>query len=87
MAAAGRGAYFELDRDGDRHIANTIVAGGRRLAPAVGLTEVAEDLHWWFVLAATMMAALGWVFLQRVPLGILFAGSLGTALALGPVLW
>jgi hypothetical protein len=49
--------------------------------------EVAEDLHWWFVLAATMMAAVGWVFIQRVPLGILFAGSLGTALALGPVLW
>ena len=87
IAASGRGAYFELDRDGDRHIANTIVAAGRRLAPAVDLTEVAEDLHWWFVVAATVIAGLGSVFLQRVPLGMLLAGSLGTALALGPVLW
>ncbi len=87
IAAAGQGAYFELDRDGDRHIANTIVAAGRRLAPALGLTEVAEDLHWWFVGAATVMAALGLVFLQRVPLVILFGASVGSVLALGPVLW
>jgi Ca-activated chloride channel family protein len=87
IAAAGHGAYFELDRDDDRQIANTIVAAGRRLAPAVGLTDVAEDLHWWFVGAAMAIAALGLLCLQRVALAILFAGSLGTTLALGPVLW
>jgi Ca-activated chloride channel family protein len=87
IATAGNGAYFELDRDGDRYIANSIIASGRRLAPPLGLTAVAEDLHWWFVAAAIVMAALGLVFLQRAPLGILFVGSVGTALALGPVLW
>jgi hypothetical protein len=87
IAAAGQGTYFELDRDEDRHIANTVLAAGRRLAPAQGLTEVAEDLHWWFVVGAVAMAAVGLLFLARVSLGILFAGSVGTALALGPVLW
>ena len=87
IAAAGQGTYFELDRDEDRHIANTVIAAGRRLAPAQGLTEVAEDLHWWFVAGAVAIAAVGLLFLARVPLGILLAGSLGTALALGPVLW
>jgi Ca-activated chloride channel family protein len=87
IATAGNGAYFELDRDGDRYIANSIIASGRRLAPPLGLTAVAEDRHWWFVAAAIVMAALGLVFLQRAPLGILFVGSVGTALALGPVLW
>jgi Ca-activated chloride channel homolog len=87
IAAAGHGDYFELDRDGDREIANAIVAAGRRRAPAMGLTEVAEDIHWWFVAAAAVVAALGLAFLQRAALGILFTGSLGAALALGPLLW
>jgi Ca-activated chloride channel family protein len=84
VAAAGQGRYFELDRDADRHIAATIVSEGRRLAPAVGLQRVAEDVYWWFVMAAGLLVALGLLSVsRRSELAILLAGSLvgGAALA------
>ena len=36
IAVAGGGQYFELDRDGDRHIANAIIDAGKRMAPSLG---------------------------------------------------
>ena len=87
IAAAGHGEYFELDRDDDRQIANSIIAAGRRLAPSVGLQEVSEDLYWWFVVAAATMAMASLLFLrQRIELGVLLLGTVASALALGPVL-
>lgn len=88
IAAAGQGQYFELDRDGDRDIANAIVAAGRRLAPSVGWQESANELYWWFLCAAATMAALGLLFLrQPAELGILLGGGLLTAVMLGPMLF
>jgi Ca-activated chloride channel family protein len=76
IAAAGLGRYFELDRDADRHIASTIVAEGRRRAPAVGLQRSAEDIYWRFVLAAAALIAVGMLSVsRRSELGILLAGS------------
>jgi Ca-activated chloride channel family protein len=87
IALAGRGRYFELDRDGDRQIATTIVADGRRLAPAVGLQEVSEELYWWFVAAASLIAAAGLALVtRRTELGILLAGSIATAVMILSVL-
>jgi Ca-activated chloride channel family protein len=87
IATAGHGEYFELDRDGDRAIANALVAAGRRLAPAVGLHEIAEDRYWWFVVAATALFGLGLVFVRhRAEAGILLAGSVAAAVVLWPVL-
>jgi Ca-activated chloride channel family protein len=88
IAAAGQGEYFELDRDGDRHVANAIIAAGRRRAPAVGMEEVSQDLYWWVLLAAALAAAGGLLFVRQASeAGILLAGSLVTAAMLAPILW
>ena len=58
LAAAGDGQYFELDRDGDRHIANAIVDAGKRMAPRSGRQE-SEDLYWRFLAIAAFFPFIG----------------------------
>ena len=88
IAAAGRGRYFELDRDGDRHIANTIVADGRRLVPAVALRNTAEPLYWWFLGAAALIGLFGlFGLVRRTELAIVLAGSVISAALIAPLLW
>jgi hypothetical protein len=83
IAAAGGGQYFELDRDPDRDIANTIIDAGRRQAPATTEEGTVEELYWRFLAAALALAALGAVFLrERVELWIQVAAAAGTALAI-----
>jgi Ca-activated chloride channel family protein len=82
IAGAGGGQYFELDRDGDRQIAATIVASGRRLAPSLGADTRADELYWWFLAGSAAIAAMGLVCLrQAAALGVLFAGGVLTALS------
>jgi Ca-activated chloride channel family protein len=88
IAAAGQGDYFEINRDADRTIANSIIATGRRLAPAIGPQEVSEELYWWFILAAALASAVGLLFIRHgVELGILLAGGVTAAVLLAPALW
>jgi hypothetical protein len=88
IAAAGHGRYFELDRDDDRHIANSIVAEGRRLAPAIGMRETTADLYWWPIAGALILPALALVAVSRpVELAMLLVGSVTTAFALSQWLW
>ena len=88
IAASGHGQYFELDRDGDRYIANTIVAAARRLAPSLGMEQRADELYWWFLCGGAVISLLGTVFLrQRFELGILLGGGVLAALAVGPLLF
>jgi Ca-activated chloride channel homolog len=65
IAAAARGQYFELDRDGDRHIANSIIDAGKRLAPTLGVTEQAEELYWYFISFSAAFVALGVLFIRE----------------------
>src|SRR5262245_13538688 len=65
IATAGNGQYFELGRDEDRDIANTIVASGRRLKPSPGVDESADQLYWWFLAAAAACWIVGLPFLRR----------------------
>jgi hypothetical protein len=65
VASAAGGQYFELDRDGDRHIANTIIDAGKRLAPSIGVTEEAEDLYWYFLGFGAAFTALGLLFIRE----------------------
>jgi Ca-activated chloride channel family protein len=75
VAAVGGGQYFELDRDGDRFIANSIIDLGRRQSPTLTTSEEAEDLYWYFLGTAGVIAAFGLIFLrERSQLWIQVAG-------------
>jgi Ca-activated chloride channel family protein len=77
IAYEGGGQYFELDRDGDRHIANAIIDAGKRLAPSLAVSDDAEQLYWYFLSMAAMLAVSGVLFLRdRADLWLQLAGSL-----------
>ena len=79
---------FELDRDPDRDIANEIIDAGRRQAPATTEEGTIEELYWRCFAAATLLAALGSVFLrERTELGLQLTAAVATALVLSSVLW
>jgi Ca-activated chloride channel family protein len=65
IALSANGQYFELDRDGDRHIANAIVDAGKRMAPSLGAASEAEELYWYFLVAAAGVAGFGLIFLRE----------------------
>lgn len=77
IAAAGGGQYFELDRDGDRRIANQIIDAGRKMAPSLGAVQEAEDLYWRFLFLAAAFPFVGALFLRDRP--ELWLQLLGTA--------
>jgi Ca-activated chloride channel family protein len=82
IANAGGGEYLELDREGDREIANRIIDASRRRAGSRGLEVANEELYWRFLLAAAVFMGLGLVFLQeRAELWLQAAGT-GVALAI-----
>jgi hypothetical protein len=64
IAAASGGQYFELDRDGDRRVANAIIDAGKRAAPSLGAVEESEDLSWRFVAAAAFFPLIALLFLR-----------------------
>jgi Ca-activated chloride channel family protein len=64
IAVAGGGQYFELDRDGDRRIANAIVDAGRKMAPSLGAIQESEDLYWRFLVLAGIFPVIGLLFLR-----------------------
>ena len=83
IAAAGGGQYFELDRDPDRDIANTIIDAGRRQAPVTSEEGTVAELYWRFLAAGLALAALGSVFLRdRTELWIQLAAASATAAVL-----
>ena len=87
IAAAGGGLYFELDRDPDRDIANTIIDAGRRQAPATLEAGSVEELYWRFLAAAIGLAVLAAMFLrERSELWMQLGASAATAVALWRVL-
>jgi len=82
IANAGGGDYQELDREGDREIANHIIDAARRRAGSRGLQVGTEELYWRLLIAAAVFLAIGLLFLQeRVEL-VLQALGAGAALAL-----
>src|SRR4029077_4804050 len=76
IANAGGGEYLELDREGDREIANRIIDATRRRAGSRGLEVSNEELYWRCLLAAAVLMAIGLLFLQeRVELWLQAAGA------------
>jgi Ca-activated chloride channel family protein len=82
IASAGGGDYMELDREGDREIANHIIDAARRRAGSRGLQVGTEEVYWRCLAAAAVFLALGVLFMQeRAELALQAAGA-GAALAL-----
>jgi Ca-activated chloride channel family protein len=79
IASAGGGRYFELDRDKDGDIANTIIDLTRRRAAGTQVEEGMSDLYWEALLIAAGFALAG-TLLQRdrtaLVLQALVAGTL-----------
>jgi Ca-activated chloride channel family protein len=82
IAIAGGGQYFELDRDGDRRIANTIIDTAKRMAPSLGAVEQVEELYWRFLVIAAFLPFVGMLFLRdRAELWIQAAGVAAATVA------
>src|SRR6195256_1322498 len=76
IANAGGGEYMELDREGDREIANRIIDAARKRAGSRGLEVANEELYWRFLLAAAALMCAGLLFLQeKVELWLQAAGA------------
>jgi len=76
LAASAGGQYFELEREGDRRIANALIDTGKRIAPSIGLRQDAEELYWYFLLLAAALLLLGFLFVRdRSELWLQFAGG------------
>jgi Ca-activated chloride channel homolog len=76
IANAGGGEYMELDREGDREIANRVIDAARRRAGSRGLETANEELYWRFLLAAAALVTVGLLFLQeRIELWLQAAGA------------
>ena len=82
IATAGGGEYLELDREGDREIANRIIDATRKRAGSRGLELAGEELYWRCLVAAAALMCVGLLFLQeRVELWLQAIGA-GATLAL-----
>jgi hypothetical protein len=64
IATAGGGQYFEIGRESDRDIANTIIDSTRRRATAGTVDESTRDLYWSALFAAAWLLGLGVLFLR-----------------------
>ena len=83
IATAGGGQYFELDRDPDRDIANSIIDAGRRQSPATTEAGTIEELYWRFLAAGLGLVALGSLFLREpTELWIQLVATIATGVAI-----
>ena len=64
IATAGGGQYFEIGRESDRDIANTIIDSTRRRAQSGTVDESTRDLYWSALLAAAVLLGVGVLFLR-----------------------
>jgi Ca-activated chloride channel family protein len=64
IATAGGGRYFELDREEDRDIANTIIDLTRRRSGAQGVQQSFDDRYREFLMGAAALVVLGILFLR-----------------------
>ena len=88
IAATGGGQYFELDRDGDRNIANAIIDAGKRMAPSLGVTVEAEPLYWYFLALGSVLGGAALIFLrERTDIWMLLAGTVAVGIGLAPLLF
>jgi hypothetical protein len=64
IATAGGGQYFEINRESDRDIANTIIDSTRRRATSGTVDESTRELYWTALAAAAWLLGIGVLFLR-----------------------
>lgn len=67
IAERAGGQYFELDRDADRDIANTVIDAGRRLAPPRAAEPTLVEFYPRWLAAGVALAGLATLFLRSRP--------------------
>lgn len=67
IAESAGGHYFELDRDPDRDIANTVIDAGRRLAPPRAAEPTLVEFYPRCLAAGMALAGLATLFLRTRP--------------------
>ena len=83
IATAGGGQYFEIGRESDRDIANTIIDSTRRRATEGTVDESTRDLYWTFLFAAAWLLGIGFLFLRdRASLALALTAATATLLVL-----
>src|SRR5262249_13458238 len=82
IANAGGGEYLELDREGDREIANRIIDAARKRAGSRGLQVGTEELYWRCLAAAAALIGVGLLFMQERAELLLQAAGAAVALVL-----
>lgn len=88
IASVGGGQYFELERDGDRRIANAIIDAGKRLSPVLDAQTHAEDLYWRFIAAAAVFPLVGLFFVRdRWELWLQALGAVAVLVLLSVAVW
>jgi Ca-activated chloride channel family protein len=77
VASAGRGQYFELDRDSDRTIATAIIEATRRRSGPRDVELAYTPLYWHCFVAAAILVGLGVPWARdRLELSLHAAGAL-----------
>jgi hypothetical protein len=83
IATAGGGRYFELERESDRDIANTIIDATRRRAETQTVDESTRELYWSALALAAIFLGLGVLFLRdRASLTLQLAAAVGVLIVL-----
>ena len=86
IATAGGGQYFEIGRESDRDIANTIIDSTRRRATAGTIDESTRDLYWTALYAAAWLLGVGVLFLRdRASLALGLTAAVATLVMLAVV--
>ncbi|MCC6912668.1 MAG: VWA domain-containing protein, partial [Rhodospirillaceae bacterium] len=82
LAMEGGGQYFEIDRDADRDIANTIINARRRPAALTAADVRLTDVHWPLIVVANgLLVAAAITTRRRAVLWWLLAGGLAALTA------
>jgi hypothetical protein len=83
IATAGGGQYFEIGRESDRDIANTIIDSTRRRATEGTVDESVRELYWSALFAAAWLIGFGVLFLRdRASLALGLTAAIATLVML-----
>jgi hypothetical protein len=86
IATAGGGQYFEIGRESDRDIANTIIDSTRRRAAEATVDESTRDLYWSALFAAAWLLGIGVLFLRdRASLALQLTAAIVAIVALASI--